>query len=132
MVQESGGVSINGNPKGNIIGGSVKDSTVSYTEQVGTPSETEQATVKDAIAELQKTINADKILADYQKENLLEQVTVLAKAIEQPKAQNSKNKAAEAKSSLTSMIKMLPKAAEAVTAVGNLLPLIAQFFGFSE
>lgn len=132
MVQESGGVSIGGDAKGNIVGGSVEKSTVSYTEQVGIPSNTEQATVKDAIAQLQETIKADAVLDDNQKQNLLEQVKVLAKAVEQPEAKESKNQAAQVKNVLTGMIAMLPKAAEAVTAVGNLLPLIAKFFGLTE
>ena len=69
---------------------------------------------------------------DDQKQNLLKQVRVLAKELAQPEAKENQNQAKQAKTMLTGMIAMLPKAAEAVTAVGNLLPVIANFLGLSE
>ena len=132
MVQESGGVSIGGDAKGIIVGQDVENSNLTYTEQVGTPSETEQATVKDAIAKVEQTIKADKRLNEREKQKLLEQVTVLAKAIEQPEVKENQNKAKEAKNKLSGIISILPEAAKAVAAVSNLFPLIAKFFGFTE
>ncbi|HEY9729409.1 MAG TPA: hypothetical protein V6D50_23405, partial [Chroococcales cyanobacterium] len=120
-----------GNVIGNILGdsGTISGTVAETINQLPASSEPEKSGIKELLSQLQAAIN-DQNLADDDKAQALEQIKVLAEAGQNPNNETAQKQAKRAMGFLKVIAEGLPSAAQLVKACQDVLPAIANFFGF--
>ena len=117
------GESVTGSAMADISG------TVTTTiNELPDSSEPEKPGIKELLSQLQAAIN-DPNLADDDKEQVLEQIKVLAEAGQNPKNEAAQKQAKRAMGFLKVIAEGLPSAAQLVKTCQDILPAIAHYFG---
>jgi uncharacterized protein YjbI with pentapeptide repeats len=117
------GESVTGSAMADISG------TVTTTiNELPDSSEPDKPGIKELLSQLQAAIN-DPNLADDDKEQVLEQIKVLAEAGQNPKNETAQKQAKRAMGFLKVIAEGLPSAAQLVKTCQDILPAIAHYFG---
>ena len=119
-----------GNVIGNILGdsGTISGTVAETINQLPSSPEPEKPGIKELLSQLQAAIN-DPNLADDDKEQVLEQIKVLAEAGQNPNNETAQKQAKRAMGFLKVIAEGLPSAALLVKTCQDILPAIAHFFG---
>lgn len=113
---------------GAISLGDISGIVTNTINQLPSSSEPEKAGIKELLVQLQAAIN-DPNLADDDKEQVLEQIKVLAEAGQNPNKETAQKQAKRAMGFLKVIAEGLPSAAQLVKTCQDVLPAIALFFG---
>jgi uncharacterized protein YjbI with pentapeptide repeats len=109
--------------------GDISGTVTNTINQLPASSEPDKPGIKELLAQLQAAIN-DPNLADDDKAQALEQIKVLAEAGQNPNSETAQKQAKRAMGFLKVIAEGLPSAAQLVKACQDVLPAIANFFGF--
>jgi uncharacterized protein YjbI with pentapeptide repeats len=115
----------------NMTGSAMADVSGTVTiaiNELPDSSEPEKPGIKELLSQLQAAIN-DPNLADDDKEQVLEQIKVLAEAGQNPKNETAQKQAKRAMGFLKVIAEGLPSAAQLVKTCQDILPAIAHYFG---
>jgi hypothetical protein len=139
FMPENKGISISAGDNANISGvssgdgivnlGTISGNVTNAINQLPDSSETEQASLKVLLTQLQKAIETDTDLPDPDKSDLLEQVQSLAEAKQTEEPTKREGMARKAMKMFNATLKSLPDTAKIVEACGKLLPLILKALG---
>ena len=114
----------------NMTGSAMADVSGTVTiaiNELPDSSEPEKPGIKELLSQLQAAIN-DPNLADDDKEQVLEQIKVLAEAGQNPKNETAQKQAKRAMGFLKVIAEGLPSAAQLVKTCQDILPAIAHYF----
>lgn len=108
--------------------GEISGTVADQINQLPASSEPEKPGIKELLSQLQAAVN-DPNLADDDKEQVLEQIKVLAEAGQNPNSETAQKQAKRAMGFLKVIAEGLPSAALLVKTCQDILPTIAHFFG---
>lgn len=139
FMPEDRGIHINTGGNANISGvssgdgiinlGTISGNVTNAINQLPDSSESEQASLKVLLTQLQEAIETDTNLPDPDKSDLLEQVQSLAEAKQDEEPTKREGIARKAMKMFDATLKSLPETAKIVEACSKLLPLILKSLG---
>jgi hypothetical protein len=139
FMPENREININASDNANISGvssgngiinlGTISGYVTNAINQLPDSSETEQASLKVLLTQLQKAIETDTDLSDPDKSDLLEQVQSLAEAKQTEEPTKREGIVRKAMKMFNATLKSLPDTTKIVEACTKLLPLILKALG---